>query len=583
MVSFHRTHTCGELRESDIQKKVILTGWVHRHRDLGALIFIDLRDRFGITQIVVDPKAFPHVAEFHFEDVIAVEGVVQERKQKNPDLPTGNIELEPQAVTRISKSKVLPFSICDEEKEVNEELRLKYRYLDMRKSKLIENMVVRHKALQVTRQVFSEEEFLEVQTPVLGKSTPEGARDYLVPSRIHPASFYALPQSPQLFKQILMVGGLDRYFQIATCFRDEDLRSDRQPEFTQIDAEMSFATDKELFPIGEKMINAIFKECLQVDIPRPFRKMTYAECMDLYGTDKPDLRFGLEFIHLEDLAGKTSFTIFKDGLELGWKIKGFRIEGGATYSRKEIDGYNRFIQSLEGKGLVWMKLVDGELLSPIAKYIDEEDKALWKERLALKEGDSAFFIAGEEKKTNQLLDHLRRKVARDRGLIEPNRYEALWVVDFPLFAYNDEERRIESEHHPFTSPHLEDLHFLEDEPLRARASSFDLVLNGYEVASGSQRIHDEALQEKIFSLLGLPIDEIEEKFGFFIEALRYGTPPHLGFAFGFDRIMMILCGTENIRDIIAFPKTQKAQDLMTEAPAEVHKEQLREVHLDVKL
>lgn len=588
MVSFRRTHTCGDLTQKDIGKDVRLTGWVHRIRDLGYLIFIDLRDRFGITQIVLDPKTTPEAYEeakkLRFECVIAIDGKVLQRKDPNPHIPTGQIEIFASHLKILSFAEVLPFSICDETIEVNEELRLEYRYLDMRRGPILDNLVLRHKAMMATRRFLDSERFTEVTTPILGKSTPEGARDYLVPSRVYPGTFYALPQSPQMFKQILMVGGLDRYFQIATCFRDEDLRHDRQPEFSQIDIEMSFATIDDLFPIVERLVQAIFRECKGIELKLPFKRMTYDDCMRLYGCDKPDIRFGMQFASLEDLAKKTSFSIFLDILKTPQNIvRGICVEGGGDISRKTIDDYTAYIAQFGAKGLVWMKRQDNTLTSSIAKFIPEQEHAAWFEKLQMKPNDAAFIVAGPKKVVNQALDHLRRRIGKERNLIPKDSYELLWVTDFPLFAWNDEEKRMESEHHPFTSPHLEDLHIIESDPLKARSSSYDLVLNGYEILSGSQRIHDGNLQGKIFTILGMSPEERKQKFGFFIEALQYGTPPHLGAALGFDRIIMILANAEGIRDVIAFPKTQKASDLMTKAPSNVNEGQLKELKIAIQM
>jgi aspartyl-tRNA synthetase len=572
---------CGALREEDIGKEVLLAGWVHRPRDLGGLIFCDLRDRFGITQIVIDPKKLPLGRKLGFEYVIAVRGKVSRRREENPALATGKIEVMAETLEILSESAPLPLSICDETVEVNDEVRLEYRFLDMRRGPILKNIIMRHKAMMATRDFLDSEGFIEVVTPMLGKSTPEGARDYLVPSRVYPGMFYALPQSPQMYKQILMIGNLDRYFQIATCFRDEDLRADRQPEFAQIDMEMSFATCEELFPIVERMTAAIFKKCRGVDLKTPFLRMTYADCMEYYGSDKPDLRFGMKLVRLDDLARQSSFSIFQTVLEEKGCVKGFSVKGGVDISRKAIDELTLFMQNLGGKGLLWMKYHDGALTSPISKFIPSEQHKAWIEKLGLEAGDAAFIIAGTQKKTNQLLDHLRRKLGRERHLIAKDSLAPLWVTDFPLFSYNDEEKRMESEHHPFTSPNFDDIDLLEREPLRVRSSSYDLVLNGYEMASGSQRIHDGHLQEKIFALLGLTPEERAQKFGFFIDALKFGTPPHIGIALGFDRVMMILCDTDSIRDVVAFPKTQKAQDLMTHAPSPVSEAQLKELKIRI--
>ncbi len=585
MTNFLRSHSCGDLRQEHIGQKVVLCGWVNKTRDLGNLIFIDLRDKFGITQIILDPvkteKAYKQAQELKLEWVICIKGQVARRQDPNPNMKTGQIEIVADSIEVLSKAQIAPFQIAEEQCEINEELRLKYRYLDMRKGKILDNLQLRHKAVLEVRKFLDSEQFVEVVTPILGKSTPEGARDYLVPSRIHQGNFYALPQSPQMFKQLLMIGGLDRYFQIALCFRDEDLRAERQPEFSQIDIEMSFATEDVLFPIIEKLMCHTFEKTIGALIQIPFKRMTHAKCMELYGTDKPDLRFGCAFHRLEDLAKKSEFQIFHTILANGGIIKGFCVKNGAKLSRKDIDQYTTFCSQLGAQGLVWLKRNEGKLSSSIAKYIQEQDHDLWFERLGMQEGDCSFIIAGAYKKTNQVLDHLRRKIAKDLNLIPENTYEFLWVTDFPLFTWNEDEKRLESEHHPFTHPHRDDLHLLTQDPLKVRSASYDLVLNGYEIASGSQRIHNGDLQAKIFEILGLTQDEIKEKFGFFVEALTFGTPPHIGIALGLDRITMILSNTENIRDVIAFPKTLKAQDLMMDAPSQVSKMQLDELKLAV--
>lgn len=585
MFSYKRTHDCGALRATDIDTTVTLSGWVHRRRDHGGLIFIDLRDRFGLTQLVFDPKinvnAHTNANKLRSEWVLSVRGKVIPRAEgmANPKLATGEIEVEVTDMVILSKAMTPPFSICDEYIEVNEELRLKYRYLDIRRGDICDKMIMRHKVMLQTRNYFDRHNFLEINTPILGKSTPEGARDYLVPSRIYPGQCYALPQSPQIFKQLLMVSGMDRYFQIAPCFRDEDLRANRQPEFTQIDAEMSFCTPKDLFPIIEELFQEMFRECIDVEIKAPFKQMTYDECMEKYGTDKPDLRFGMEFHRLDDIASQSTFSVFQEQIKKGNTVKGLCVPGGADISRRIIDEYTDFVGKLGIKGLAWIKYQEQGLSSSIVKFFSPELQQQLIEKMDIKVGDLIFMIADTESATNQGLDHLRRRIAKDRNMINKDAYEFLWVVDFPLFSWNTEEQRIESEHHPFTSPHEEDLHLLETEPLKMRSSSYDLVLNGYETASGSQRIHDNELQEKVFNILKLSKEEIEEKFGFFVNALKYGTPPHLGIGIGLDRVMMILTDTENIRDVIAFPKTQKAADLMMDAPSPITLEQLHELKM----
>jgi aspartyl-tRNA synthetase len=585
MLDYRRTHTCGSLKKEDTGNSITLSGWVHRRRDHGGLIFIDLRDRFGLTQLVFDPDKNPVVHEsaekLRAEWVITVRGKVFPRREgmANTKLATGEIEVFVEEMEVLSKAKTPPFSICDETIEVNEELRLKYRYLDIRRGDVSEKLIQRHKAMIATRKYLDESGFLEIATPILGKSTPEGARDYLVPSRVYPGNFYALPQSPQIFKQLLMVSGMDRYFQIATCFRDEDLRADRQPEFTQIDIEMSFGYPDDLMNIIEGLIRKIFKDCKDIDIATPFRRLSHAVCMEKYGCDRPDLRFGMELIRLDDIAQKSTFSIFQDVLREQGEVKGLTVKKGADISRKGIDEYTEFVGRLGIKGLAWMKRQEGKLSSSIVKFFSEDLQNELIERMNVEEGDLIFMVADSPARVNQGLDHLRRRLARDRQLIPKDCYELLWVTDFPLFSWNDEEKRLESEHHPFTSPKFEDLALLEKDPLKMRSSGYDIVLNGYEIGGGSQRIHSPELQQKIFETLKLKPEELKAKFGFFIDALSYGTPPHLGIALGLDRIIMILTGTENIRDVIAFPKTQKASDLMLQSPSPVAQQQLNELKI----
>ena len=586
MFDYRRTHTCGSLRSKDIDTSVTLSGWVNRRRDHGGLIFIDLRDRFGLTQLVFDPiktpEAHRQAEKLRLEWVISVKGKVIPRAEgmANPKLATGEIEVLVDDMEILSKAKTPPFSICDEQIDVNEELRLKYRYLDIRRGDIAKKLVTRHAIMLATRHYLDQQGFLEISTPILGKSTPEGARDYLVPSRIFPGTFYALPQSPQIFKQLLMISGMDRYFQIAQCFRDEDLRADRQPEFTQIDLEMSFGMPEDLMILMEGLIKAIFKTC-QLDISTPFRRISHAECLAKYGSDRPDLRFGMELHDLNSIAQQTTFSVFLDQLREGGIVKGLCVKGGADLSRKAIDEYTEFVGYLGIKGLAWIKYQDTGLNSSIVKFFPEQAQQQLIEEMGMEVGDLVFMIADQPARTHQALDHLRRKLARDRGLIDPHRYEFLWVTDFPLFSWNEEEKRLESEHHPFTSPNLEDLHLLDHEPLKMRSSGYDIVLNGYEIGGGSQRIHNSELQQRIFERLKLTPEELETKFGFFLDALSYGTPPHLGIALGLDRIVMILTQTENIRDVIAFPKTQKASDLMLQTPAVVTREQLKELEIQV--
>ena len=586
MFDYRRTHTCGELNRSYLTQIVTLSGWVHRRRDHGGLIFIDLRDRYGITQLIFDPaivskEMFAHASRLRSEWVISIKGIVIPRAEgmTNPKLLTGEIEIQVEELEILSSAKTPPFSICDEETEVNEELRLKYRYLDIRRGDISKKLEMRHRTCLATRNYMSNHGFLEISTPILAKSTPEGARDYLVPSRIYPGNFYALPQSPQIFKQLLMVSGMDRYFQIATCFRDEDLRADRQPEFTQIDLEMSFATPEDLMHLLEGLVATIFKECIEIEIIKKFPRMKYRDCIENYGTDRPDLRFGMPLIRIDDIAQRSSFGVFLEQLSAGGCVKAICIKDGADISRKEIESYQQFVNKFGLNGLAWMKKTTEGLSSSIVKFFSQDLLDELTSRLKIEQNDLVLIAAAPEDRVNQALDHLRRKIARDRNLINPDDLNFLWVTDFPLMRWNAEEGRLESEHHPFTSPNLEDLSLLDNAPLKVRALAYDLVLNGYEIGGGSQRIHNSELQEKIFRALQLKPEEIRDKFGFFVEALQYGTPPHLGFAFGLDRMVMVLCKTENIRDVIAFPKTQKGSDLMMQCPSKVAAKQLDELKL----
>lgn len=583
-MDYRRTHNCGALRKSDIGATVTLSGWVHRRRDHGGLIFIDLRDRYGLTQLVINPENIPEAHKLRSEWVICARGIVIPRAEgmANPKLPTGEIEIDIKDMEVLSKALTPPFSISDEQIEVNEEMRLKYRYLDMRRGKISQNLISRHKAMLAIRNYLDTHGFLEISTPILGKSTPEGARDYLVPSRVYPGQFYALPQSPQIFKQLLMVGGMDRYFQVAACFRDEDLRADRQPEFTQIDIEMSFGVPEDLMQMMEGMLKALFHDTFGIKVQLPMRRMTHEQALESYGTDKPDLRFGMELINLTDIAARSDFTVFKEQIANGGTVKGICVPGGGEISRKQIDGYTEFVGRLGIKGLAWMKMQDDGLNSNIVKFFSTELQQELVEKAKMKTGDLLFMVADTIDKTNQSLDHLRRRIAQDRNMIDPKRHEFLWVTDFPLFEWNADHGCMGSVHHPFTCPHPDDIELMDSDPLRVRSSGYDMVLNGYEIGGGSQRIHNTELQEKIFDLLRISKEEQEGRFGFFLKALSYGTPPHLGIAFGLDRIMMILSETDNIRDVIAFPKTQKASDLMMESPSPVADEQLKDLGIKVE-
>ncbi len=584
-MDYRRTHRCNELRKDEIGKIANLSGWVHRRRDHGGLIFIDLRDRFGLTQLIFDPKiskkAHEIASALRSEWVITAKGKVRARGEglTNPKLETGEVEVEVESFEILSKAKTPPFSICDDKTETHEETRLKYRYLDIRRGDVLDKLLMRNKAMITTRSFFNSEGFTEVNTPTLGRSTPEGARDYLVPSRTYPGNFYSLPQSPQLFKQLLMVSGMDRYFQIANCFRDEDLRADRQPEFTQIDIEMSFAYPEDIQEIIHRFLKALFKECLNYDVPDTIPSMSYQDCMEHYGTDRPDLRFRMPLVRVDAIAKDSEFIVFKEQLQNGGCIKALCVKGGAEISRKEIDRYTEFVGKFGLQGLGWMKKQEEGLTSSIVKFFSDKQLKALQEALGAEKGDLLLFAAANESLVNQSLDHLRRLIAKDRTLINPGAYEFLWVTDFPYFEWDPKENRPQATHHPFTMPHLDDLELLEHDPLKIRSNAYDIIINGYEVGGGSQRIHDFEIQKKVFQALKLDGEAVKEKFSFFTEALQYGTPPHLGIALGFDRLVMILTKTENIRDVIAFPKTQKASDLMMQCPSKVYKKQLDELEI----
>ncbi|MCB1109838.1 MAG: aspartate--tRNA ligase [Chlamydiia bacterium] len=584
-MDYRRTHRCHALRKEDIGKVVTLSGWVDRRRDHGGLIFIDLRDRFGITQLIFDPelsqKAHEQAGALRSEWVITAKGKVRARGEglTNPKLDTGEIEIEVETFEILSKAKTPPFSICDDKTETHEDTRLKYRYLDIRRGDILEKLVMRHRAMMTTRQFFHQEGFIEVNTPILGRSTPEGARDYLIPSRIYPGNFYSLPQSPQLFKQLLMVSGMDRYFQIANCFRDEDLRADRQPEFTQIDVEMSFGYPEDIQEIIHRFLKILFKECVSYEVPETIPSMTYHECLEHYGTDRPDLRFEMPLVRIDTIARASDFTVFKEQLQAGGCVKALCVKGGADISRKEIDRYTEFVGKFGLRGLGWMKRQEDGLSSSIVKFFSEQQQKDLEEKLGAETGDLLLFGAGSEALVNQALDHLRRLIAKEQNLIPPNVFKFLWVTDFPCFEWDEDEKRPQAVHHPFTMPHPDDLELLDKDPLKVRSNAYDIIINGYEVGGGSQRIHDNEIQKKVFQALKLSPEDVQEKFGFFTEALQYGTPPHLGIALGFDRLIMLLTHTENIRDVIAFPKTQKASDLMMQCPSKVSQRQLNELEI----
>jgi aspartyl-tRNA synthetase len=578
-----RTHYCGELRKEDIGKEVCMMGWVHRRRDHGGLIFIDLRDRTGIGQLALDPDRDPEAhakAEaVRNEFVVAAFGKVSPRPEGtvNPKMATGEVEVEISEIRILNPAKTPPFML-DEFSEVAENLRLKYRYLDLRRVGIQQNLIMRHKVAQTVRNYLTEKDFLEIETPMLTKSTPEGARDYLVPSRVNLGNFYALPQSPQLFKQLLMVSGFDRYFQIVRCFRDEDLRADRQPEFTQIDCELSFVDRDDIMSIMEGMIETVFKKTVDADITVPIPRMTYAEALDRYGVDNPDLRFDMELINITELVKGCGFKVFASVAESGGLVKAINAKGCATFSRRELDDLTDFVAIYGAKGMAWVKIQeDGTWQSPIAKFFTEQELADIGAALDAQPGDLLLFGADTPAITNEALGRLRGHLGNKLELADPNDYKFVWITDFPLLEWDAEARRHVAVHHPFTAPMDEDVHLLETEPGKVRAKAYDLVLNGSEIGGGSIRIHNQDVQSQMFKLLGIGEEESREKFGFLLDALEFGAPPHGGIAFGLDRVMMILTGASSIRDVIAFPKTQKATCLMSEAPGAVDEKQLREL------
>ncbi len=581
-----RTHHCGKLNKANVGETVVLNGWVQRRRDLGGVLFIDLRDRSGIVQIVFNPdfsgEALDIADKARNEYVLAVRGKVVERDPStyNPNLETGEIEVQVSEIEILNPAKNPPFFIEDGV-EIDESIRLKYRYLDIRRPEMQKTLMLRSKAAKIFRDFLDENGFIEVETPILTKSTPEGARDYLVPSRVHPGEFFALPQSPQIFKQLLMVGGLERYYQIARCFRDEDLRADRQPEFTQVDIETSFLSRDQLLDMMEQLIVRLFRETIGVEVPRPFQRLTYAEAMDKYGSDKPDLRFGLELVDISDIVKGSGVKVFASAIEKGGQVKALNAKGCANWSRKELDDLQPFAARYGGKGLAWITLKDGEMKGPIVKFFSEEEMAKLKERLNAEEGDLLLFSADTKKVVADVLGNLRLKIGRELGLIDESQYKFAWVVDFPLLEYDEEEKRYVALHHPFTRPNEEDLHYFDTDPEKIRAQAYDLVLNGYEVGGGSMRIYQREVQEKMFRALGFSQEEAHEKFGFLLEAFEYGTPPHGGIAFGFDRLVMLLAGRSNLRETIAFPKTASATDPLTGAPSPVEESQLEQLSIRI--
>ena len=578
--SLARTHTCGELGAADAGQTVVLLAWVHRVRDLGGVMFFDLRDRYGITQVVVRDEALSEVAKrLRPEFVVGITGRVDLRSKDaiNPKLKTGEIEVAAVDIRLLNDAKTPPFPI-NEDTPVSEEMRLRYRYLDLRRQRLQQNMILRHKTTFEVRRYFDEHHFLEIETPILTKSTPEGARDYLVPSRVHPGEFFALPQSPQLFKQILMIAGMDRYFQIAKCFRDEDLRADRQPEFTQVDLEICFATEELVFATLEPLMGRLMA-LVGREAPATFPRMPYSEAIARFGSDKPDLRPGMELKDLSAPFAASTFSVFRGAIDAGGDVRGFVVPNGARYSRKDLDSLIEEAKQLGAAGLVWARHTEGSVQSPALKAAGEEAIRAALELSGAGPTDLLLLAAGTHGPTARMLGQLRLNIARRENLLDPNRFEFLWVVDFPMFDWQDDEQRWEFMHHPFTAPLESDADRLESDPGSVRARAYDLVLNGSEIGGGSIRIHDQRLQKLVFKLLGMSDEEAKARFGFFVDALEFGTPPHGGIALGLDRIVAILAGEQSIREVIAFPKTAQAVDLMSGAPSTVDPKQLKELHI----
>lgn len=577
-----RSNNCGELRINDLDNQVRLCGWVHHIRDLGKLLFIDLRDRYGTTQIYFDannkPELYQRAKQLGREYVIQVIGTVRERSNKNPKMPTGDIEIDVEELIVLNSSQIPPFTIEDDT-DGSEEMRLQYRYLDLRRNVMRETLIFRHKLNLSIRNFLSEKDFLEIETPFLIKSTPEGARDFIVPSRLNPGNFYALPQSPQLLKQLLMFAGMDRYFQIVRCFRDEDFRADRQPEFTQLDCEMSFVKQEDILNLFENMMRNLFKKLLDIDLPT-FPRLTYNEAMETYGSDKPDLRFDMPIINLSDKLKGNGFKIFDEAEYVG----GLLLANQPSVSRKHIDKFIEWVKSPQvgGSGLAYIRYVDGEIKSSISQFFTNELLQDVMASLNASTNDILFIISGDKTKSLKILGDLRLYLAKEYNLIQKNIFKPLWVIDFPMFEWDEENKRFTSSHHPFTSPLEEDIDLLDTNPSIARSNAYDMVMNGAELGGGSIRIHDKNLQKKIFKLLNLTDQEAEDKFGFFLKALDYGAPPHGGIAFGIDRIVAVMLGLNSIRDVIAFPKNNMGKDLMMQAPAPVSDEQLKELHIKVQ-
>ncbi|EGQ3827114.1 TPA: aspartate--tRNA ligase [Staphylococcus pseudintermedius] len=584
-----RTTYCGSVTEELLEQEVTLKGWVHNRRDLGGLIFVDVRDREGYVQVVFNPafsKEALEVAErIRSEYVVEITGTVTKRDDEtiNPKIKTGQVEVQAKSIEIINQSETPPFSINEENLNVDENIRLKYRYLDLRREKLAQTFKMRHQITRSIRQFLDGDGFYDVETPVLTKSTPEGARDYLVPSRVHDGEFYALPQSPQLFKQLLMISGFDKYYQIVKCFRDEDLRADRQPEFTQIDIEMSFVEQEDVMQLGEAMVKNVLADVKGIEMTDAFPRMTYTEAMSRYGTDKPDTRFGMELLDVSELGQIMDFKVFKGAVESGGQVKALVVENAAAdYTRKDIDGLTEFVNIYGAKGLAWVKVVEDGLNGPIARFFEDAHVTKLQALTGAKAGDLVLFVADSKDVVTQSLGALRNKLGKERGLIDPEQYNFLWVTDWPLLEYDEEARRYVAAHHPFTSPKVEDIDLLETAPEQAQAQAYDLVLNGFELGGGSIRIHDGELQQRMFKALGFSDEAAQEQFGFLLDAFKYGAPPHGGIALGLDRFVMILSGRTNLRDTIAFPKTASATDLMTDAPSPVSERQLDELSLRIK-
>ena len=587
MLGLKRSHRCAEVVDAKIGDTVCVMGWVAKNRVKGGIIFLDLRDRSGIVQIIFEEETcgkeiFEKAAKIRAEFCIAVSGVLENRKgAENEELVTGKLEIIAKELRILSEAETPPFPI-EEDSKTKEELRLKYRYLDLRRPDLQRNIMLRSKIATFTREYLAKEGFLEIETPTLIKSSPEGARDYLVPSRVHKGEFYALPQSPQLFKQLLMCAGYDRYFQLARCYRDEDLRADRQPEFTQIDMELSFVDVEDVLAVNEGLISSLFKSVLDVDIPTPIQRLTWQEAMDRFGSDKPDLRFGMELKNISDIVSDSGFSVFATAVANGGSVRGIKVEGQAAMPRKKIDALTEFVKTYEAKGLAYLAIdAEGNIKSSFAKFLEEDKLESIKERMGAKVGDLLLFVADKNSVVFAALGALRCEIASQLGLLKKDEFKFLWVTDFPLLEWSEEDERFKAVHHPFTMPVDEDLQYLDTDPGRVRAKAYDIVLNGTELGGGSVRIHQADIQRKMFEILGLSEETARERFGYLLEAFKYGVPPHAGLAYGLDRVVMLMVGADSIRDVIAFPKVKDASCLMTEAPDRVDEEQLKELHIEI--